>query len=356
MEAEDFNTSSSLLFAVETGSWSVNRGQYQGQTIKGADAISLFFVDEQLLSYYEVLTTINVDKAKAGFNSNGFIIFDYYSETDFKFAGIDVGTDKLQIGQRTADGWIVETQSNMQLKSGFNYNLMIAVNGTTVTLVVNGSKLLSYAFDSRIIDGYSYGLNTGMVGIGTNNSVTRFDNVKVQKLPPVFTSEETDNFSDGVADGFSGQSGLWAVNDDHYVGIGIGADPAITTIQLVAIPSSFVQFDATLNTDSFGGLVFDYYSETDFKFVAIIQDTNQIVIGHRTDKGWYYDTVMDQVIDPEIDYTLGLSLHGNTISVTLEGQVVLGYTYNSLLNDGDLGFFSMNSLSYFDDLLVLFQE
>jgi Ca2+-binding RTX toxin-like protein len=356
MEAEDFNTSSSLLFAVETGSWSVNRGQYQGQTIKGADAISLFFVDEQLLSYYEVLTTINVDKAKAGFNSNGFIIFDYYSETDFKFVGIDVGTDKLQIGQRTADGWIVETQSNMQLKSGFNYNLMIAVNGTTVTLVVNGSKLLSYAFDSRIIDGYSYGLNTGMVGIGTNNSVTRFDNVKVQKLPPVFTSEETDNFSDGVADGFSGQSGLWAVNDDHYVGIGIGADPAITTIQLVAIPSSFVQFDATLNTDSFGGLVFDYYSETDFKFVAIIQDTNQIVIGHRTDKGWYYDTVMDQVIDPEIDYTLGLSLHGNTISVTLEGQVVLGYTYNSLLNDGDLGFFSMNSLSYFDDLLVLFQE
>ena len=130
---------------------------------------------------------------------------------------------------------------------------------------------------------------------------------------------------------------------------------AISTLSLDASLSSFIEFESTVATDDFGGLIFDYYSETDFKFVAILPGTDQIVIGHRTAKGFVYDTVVDMKIRSSVDYTLGLSLHGNSVSVTLDGQVVAGHTFNSLLVDGDIGLLSVDTDSIFDDLLIRYQ-
>jgi len=356
LTSSDFNSGTAELFAVETGMWSVSRSQYQAQVTRGGQAISLLYVNEQMPSYYEILAAVSASKDKNGYYSNGYIIFDYYSETDFKFAGIDVGTDKLVIGQRTADGWVVLRQSNMQLREDTSYNLMVAVNGTNVTLVVNGTTSLSYTFAPRVLDGMTYGLNTGMVGIGANNSITRFDNVKVQKLPPVFTSEVSEDFSDGVADHFVRRSGLWGVGAGSYFGAGIYGMPAVTTIQVGTSLSSYVQFESIVSASRTGGLVFDYYSDTDFKFVVISEDTDQIIIGHRTDKGWYYDAVVSQAIGYRVKYKLSISLHGGTVSVSLDNRLVSGYSYNSVVTDGDLGYLSMaGAMTYFDDLLIRFQ-
>jgi hypothetical protein len=42
-----------------------------------------------------------------------------------------------------------------------------------------------------------------MVGLGAENAVARIDNVAVQVLPPEITFEETEDFTDGVADRFT---------------------------------------------------------------------------------------------------------------------------------------------------------
>ena len=38
------------------------------------------------------------------------MIFDYQSQTDFKFAGIDVSTNKFVLGHRTTTGWSYDVQ------------------------------------------------------------------------------------------------------------------------------------------------------------------------------------------------------------------------------------------------------
>ena len=59
----------------------------------------------------------------------------------------------------------------------------------------------------------------GLVGVGSNNSRGPYDNVTVQALPPQSSFENTEDFSDGVADLFTGdRSRQWAVSAGRYAG------------------------------------------------------------------------------------------------------------------------------------------
>ena len=44
------------------------------------------------------------------------------------------------------------------------------------------------------MDGYSYGLNWGLIGVGSDSARGTFDNVAVQVLAPEATTVRTDNF------------------------------------------------------------------------------------------------------------------------------------------------------------------
>ena len=44
------------------------------------------------------------------------------------------------------------------------------MNGTAVTLSVDGAAAFTYTFARRIIDGLSVGLNKGLIGIGSNQA------------------------------------------------------------------------------------------------------------------------------------------------------------------------------------------
>ena len=48
-------------------------------------------------------------------------------------------------------------------------------------------------------------------------------------------------------------------------------------------------------------------------------------------------------------YTLGISMLGSSVSVTLDGSAVVGHVFNSLLNDGEIGLFSEGGTTTFDD-------
>ena len=64
----------------------------------------------------------------------------------FKFAGIDVSINKLVMGHRDASGWIMDEQTPFQAKPDTFYNLLLAVNGLTATLIVNNAAVFSHTY------------------------------------------------------------------------------------------------------------------------------------------------------------------------------------------------------------------
>ena len=55
--------------------------------------------------------------------------------------------------------------------------------------------------------------------------------------------------------------------------------------------SSLLDISAKLQTAGRAGIVFDRYSDTDFKWAAVDTATQQVLIGHRTKAGWFVDAV-----------------------------------------------------------------
>ncbi len=366
LRSATFNDGTMQAFFVDSGVWYVESGALRVSAESlGGDAMSVFHVDEMLPSYFEIQATITTDKPIAGWRANAYIIFDYYSPTDFKFAGLNASIDKMQMGHRTAEGWIVDVQTSMHIKPNRYYNMLVAVNGTTVTLLVNNTELFSHAFEPRIIDDWVYGLNSGMVGFGSDNSRGVFDNVTVQKLPPEITFEGTEDFSDAVADlDFIPADGIWNANSSRYEGmLAVGGNRAISLIDLglghgLEVASILI-FEATLNVQTTGGLVFDYYGADSFKFAAISAESNQVIIGHFTAKrGWSIDAVFDITIEAGTDYDLAVSLKGTTVSVSVREsgqqnwQAMVGHVFNAVVVDGSFGLLSKDGSSSFDTLTV----
>ena len=355
LRSAGFNDGSSDAFFVDSGTWAVAQGAYEVAPVTlGQDAVSVFFVDQYVPSYYEVLAILNAVKPTGGYKSNAYILFDYQSETDFKFAGINVSTNKLEIGHRDETGWIVDIQgaATSSLKSNTNYNVFLSVNGTAVTMIVNNNWSLSFTFTPRVdVYGITHGLNEGMVGLGANNSKARIDNVIVQRLKPATTFSQTVDFTDTTTSLFdSPVSGAWSLAGGRFAGTA-GSDPAIDTVSFNVRAASLINLAGTFSVTGEGGFVYDQYAVDDFKFVTL--SAGKITLGHRTPKGWFADTVINNgSIVAGADYTLEITLKGSTVSVILDGALVASHTYNALVTDGNFGLLSRTGTTSFDTVTV----
>ncbi|HSO02245.1 MAG TPA: hypothetical protein VLS46_06935, partial [Gaiellaceae bacterium] len=218
LRSADFNDGSMSAFATDAGTFTVAGGTLRvTATNQGGDAAAVFYHDEYLPVYYEIVATVAIDKAQAGWEGNAYAIFDYFSPTDFKFVGINQKTNKLEMGQRTASGWNVVAQSPMKVWEERNYTLLIAINGTAVTVVVDNKTAFTHVFAARVIYGEAYGLNKGLVGFGSNNSRGYFDNIAIQILPPKITLDHQESFDDGTADVFAPVDGTWSTSGGAYI-------------------------------------------------------------------------------------------------------------------------------------------
>ncbi|MCL5281932.1 MAG: hypothetical protein M1376_18715 [Planctomycetes bacterium] len=351
LRSASFNDGTAQGFYIDTGTWIVTAGRYQvAPTTKGADAVSVFYIDQYIPTYFEMLATINAVKPTSGYNANAYLVFDYQSATDFKFAGINVSTNKLEIGYRNASGWKVVAQKpyTTALKSDTDYNVFVALNGTNIILTVNNQVSLSYTFAPRVdAYGISHGFKDGMVGLGTNNGKAKIDNVVVQRVAPVLTVNKTVDFSSGTTGLFeTPSSGTWTLAGGHYAGTA-GTTPAVVLTSVNVGASYLIDFSATFRTTGEGGFVYDRYAIDDFKFVTL--SAGKIMLGHRTAKGWFTDAVYNNAtLATGTDYTLGLLLKGTTVSVTWNGQTVLSRTYNALVTDGDFGLLGRSGVTLFD--------
>ena len=127
LRGADFNSTTTLDgFFVDSGSWNVTGGALSVAAASlGKDAASVFAVDSYLPIYYEIAAAVQSRKPTSGWKANAYIIFDYFSPTDFKFTGIDISTNKLVMGQRTTSGWNVGcAHSSSEGSSGTGVDLV----------------------------------------------------------------------------------------------------------------------------------------------------------------------------------------------------------------------------------------
>ncbi len=334
---DDVNAAAPLNgFAVDSGTWEVSGGalQVSAESLQD-DAVSVFHIEDALPSYYEIQSTVEIIKPTAGWKADAYLIFDYINETDFKFAGINDSTNKLEIGHRDAAGWHVDTQTPFQVKHSTPYNLTLAVNGLNATLVVNNQVSISKTFDARVVDDYAYGLNWGLIGIGSDRSRGSFDNIQVQVLAPEATTIITDEFESSTGELFNGQtaSGNWQVADERLSVDNAGGEYAMSFGQNVGA-QSILSLNAVLSADDQAGFIFDQYSAEDYKFVMLDVSNQQVLIGHRTAQhGIDIDSVASHTLLAGQDYELKVMLKGTTVSVELDNQAIAGYVYNAVALD-----------------------
>ena len=354
LRTASFNLDDTQGWMLESGTWVIMSGRYYVEpAVQGTDAVSLWNHDQVLPSYFELTATINPVKPIAGYKANAYIVFDYYGEDDFKFAGLNSSTNKVEIGQRTADGWQVMTSANMQIKDNRDYNILLAVNGTGVTVLVNNSLSLSYAFAPRV-DGYgiSHNLKDGMVGLGSDNGKAAIDNVTLQVLPPVITLTRTDDFSDAPAL-VAGQTGAWTLSGGYYVGTpAVGQTIALAGGDLTVGASYLLQLETKIATGQIGGIIFDQYDVDDFKWAAVDKATGQVMIGHYTERsGWVVSASVTRTLGAD-DTALSVTLKGSTVSVMVDGQAALSFAFNAVVTDGGFGLLAKDGSVSFDFFTV----
>jgi Ca2+-binding RTX toxin-like protein len=352
LRSANFDTGSPQGFVPASGNWTVVKGRYQvSPPAGGGDAISLFNqADTVIPTYFEMQATINAVKPVAGTKANAFLIFDYQSATDFKFAGIDISLNKLVVGHRSESGWVIDATANAQLKSGIDYVVLLKVDGSTATATI-GNVTVGFTFAPRIDAlGIRHAINAGLVGIGGNNAAAQIDNVIVQAPPAPITLDRSVDFSaTSPASGLFGSptSGSWQTSaDGRFVAVAsTSATPAVNLIDIAASPGSLLEITAVLRTAAQGGVVFDYHGPNFYKFATLSADGKQVLIGHRTAAGTVIDASFSTNLSSNSDYTLKVSLRGSLVNVSLNGAVVASKLYNETLTVGGYGLIGFKGAS-----------
>jgi hypothetical protein len=353
---ESFADGVAELFAVETGDWTVRNGRYESTAVPGGDAVSVFYVDYLVPDYFEIVASMSTDKPKKGFDATAYVIFDYQSPTDFKFAGIDVGLNKIQIGHRTGGGWVVDVQKGMKLSANRNYELTVVVDGAEVTLWVDGATSLSYVFNPALNEpgdpysGYVDPLSDGYLGLGSVESVVGTTEFRVQVPTPPITLTVTDTF-EGSTNLLAG-SGLWQLDAGGFEGLALGASPAVATVPFDIAPAALLELETAFATSAIGGVAFDVYGSERFKFIVVSAATGELLIGHFTSAGWVVDEAVLLDLGGIVPLTLRVALLGNVATVWFDETKVAIQSFNSLLNDGDVGLIARSGEASFEFLTM----
>jgi hypothetical protein len=353
---EDFDDGVADFLSVRSGTWNVTGGSYQVTPTVNEDGISTLQLSA-LPSELQLSAVVNMNDAGGGYFSNAFLIFDYQSPTDFKFAGAYAGSNQWLIGHRTAAGWTTDAVTVGTIDPLTDYTLSVSIQQDgAVMLFADGVERISHQFAGSLTD--------GDVGLGVRNAVSRFDNFTVEQFappppPPGATLPHQEDFEDGVADYFEVHSGAWSVEDGELqVTPAAGAD-GISLLELDEPPTD-LEISATINMDAASGgffsnafIIFDFKSATDFKFAGAYAGSDQWVIGHRTAGGWNTDAVATGPIDPLTDYDLRLVITSSgQATLHVDGVARVSRTYSEQLTDGGIGLGTRNAVSRFDNLLV----
>ena len=170
---EDFDDGNADRLEVVSGSGEVNEsGRYEVAPFLGNPPIALFTLDGPIPEQLAIRTGMQLPSGGTGFH-HGFVIFDYQSVVNYKFAGGWDGKNEWRIGHRDGSNWITDACFEDEIGIEAFYNLDVVLNGGQATLIVNGKTMTTHDF-SQPLD--------GSIGLGTKRSVARFDNIVVTNM------------------------------------------------------------------------------------------------------------------------------------------------------------------------------
>ncbi|MCF8038750.1 MAG: hypothetical protein K9K79_05480, partial [Desulfohalobiaceae bacterium] len=359
LRTADFDNRSMDAFSKDVGVFTPTGGQLEisSETPEG-QAAAVFMLDDYLPSYYEVMATFNLDKPTGGWKANGYVIFDYYSDIDFKFAGINVSNNQIEMGYRDASGWHILAKSNkpVKIKAMEDHTVTVAVNGNNVTVAVAGVNWFTYDYTPRYdAMGDPIPLNGGMVGVGMDGSSGRMDNFTVQVLPPEWTLDQTDDFMSPAEFNRIDKSGNWEEASGILTGTADEGGPAVQLIDLGAAlkANSHLEMEAEITTAGTAGFVFDRYDDQNYKFVALNVANNQVVIGHAKSRGGVaVEASFAYDLDPDSTHRFKVTMQGAGLGVSVDGAPVTSYSFNAALVDGGFGLMTMDGAAVFSELTV----
>lgn len=360
LRSASFNDGTTAGLAADAGTWSVSGGRITAQaSTPGQQSSAIFIEDTTLPSYFELAAKVMTQKPTAGWKANAYVVFDYYNDRDFKFAGINVSTNKFEMGIRDASGWRVVAQTPVQVRADTFYDLLAAVNGNTVTVTIGG-RTFTHTFAARIVDGEPVFLNRGSVGFATDGARVSFDDFRVQVLPPQITLDTRVEYDGGAPDiliADDAKTGSWTKADGRHATTAAATTVAVSLLDLGAKlqSTSYLELEAKLLGNGIQGIVFDAYKTNDFKFVALDVPNSRVIVGHVDAKrGLVVDASFARTLtNPTTTLqTLNLVLKGASVSITLNGATVGSYGYNSAIVDGTVGTFARGGSASFDYLRV----
>ncbi|MBT4014096.1 MAG: cadherin-like domain-containing protein, partial [Planctomycetaceae bacterium] len=434
--ADDFSDNLAQDFLYEPAQWEVSGERFTA--IARAGNFAGVLIGESLPAGIEFNATMNIQSV-GGFNRNGYFVFDYKDESNYKYIGANENGRRWEVVEVSGGATLVINTLRDTIRSGQDYQMQLIIEGSTVTLNVDGTEKLKYQFDEN--------LNLGELALYTNMSKTQFDNVEVKEYvvfpmahddrastkidtqitigilandeapnglleitgfttpanatvaavdtdqdghsdsilftptvgfegvttftydirdPKGFTDTATvtvsvadvlsytEDFNDGVADGFVPTGGTWEVANSQYNlngqdGVGI----SVLTLAEV-VPEDF-EIGVTMNVASVSGfaqnafIVFDYISENDFKFAGPTVKGGRWAIGEYSNGSpRFWNTTSGQMAT-NTDIAISLLYQGNKATLKSDGESVLEWQFSDAGNDGKFGLFAISAQVAFDD-------
>lgn len=355
--SDNFDNGTANNIDVVSGTGGVVNGQYQiSSQGSGGDAISLLQFSDPLPANVELTALIEANDVTTTELSNSFIIFDYQSPTDFKFAGAYAGVDQWVIGHRDDTGWNTDVYVDANLDAFTQYDLNVVIEDTGhVTLYSGGVARVSFIYNESLTD--------GGLGLATKNSTARYDDLSVTEYtgsPNAGALPLQETFDDGTAGNMVLQTGGATLTDGSYQ---LMAAPGLDGLSTVAVDGTLpadLQISATINAN--GGtsaflsnafIIFDYHSPTDFKWAGAYVGVDQWAIGHRDASGWVTDSWVGAKLDPYVDYSIQVNISSSgLVTLSAGGVEQVSFDYGTTLTDGSVGVGTKTAIARFDNIEI----
>ena len=167
---DDFSDNLAQDFLFDNSQWQVSSERFTAIAREGNFAGVL--IGETLPTNVEFNATMNIESV-GGFNRNGYLVFDYVDESNYKYIGANENSRSWDVAEVSGGATLIRDTLRDTIGTGQDYQLQLLIEGSTVTLNVDGTEKLNHQFDEN--------LNTGGLALYSNKSRTHFDNVEVKE-------------------------------------------------------------------------------------------------------------------------------------------------------------------------------
>ena len=231
------------------GVWTASGGRYVSTA--PANDITTSTADLGVKNFHTSAWT----EITATFSTTGIggVRFDVVGTDRFKYAALDVTGQRVLIGHVTGGRWYVDASIAKSLVAGADSTLTVTIRGTTVSVLVNGTFALSFAFNAPIAD--------GDLGVVSRSGTTSFDSFRVKTDETAFAATP------------------WVSAGDATVtegGPGLGATATVTlTLSKAATTATSVAWTTVNGTGTAGA---DYVASSGIATFAAGSTTAQITV------------------------------------------------------------------------------